>query len=257
MVENWQGALSLMSLAATAVFGAWPLVLAYQAFRYPACITYVHRAFLPFGFVVRSLPDLSVEVDGQPLSENVVLLQGALVCRGTKDVTASMVVEPLTLRLRAGWRWLAVGKIEASPGLQPQITIEQAPSDSAVVSFGSLFRCDEYIAFTALLQMDPDNPKSSLWSWPLSCDHRITDTRVNELTAPHRSLAPTLRMLVGGLLYAIYIGLVGYVYYHSTLFLEVLLVTSALTFVTSIGAHLWRLRAARALPRHLFPESLF
>jgi hypothetical protein len=258
MFEHWYSVLGLTSLAVTAFFGAWSLFPAYRAFRYPACITYVHRAFLPFfGSAVQSLPDLSIEVDGQPIGENVVLLQGALVCRGTQDVTASMVIEPLTLQLKHGWRWLAVGKIEASSGLKPEITIERAPYERAVVNFGPLFRRGEYIAFTALLQMD--DPGSREWSWwwsPVSCDHRIADTHVDKIAAPDRSLAPALSIVGASLLYAILLGLFGFAFMQSLWPFAMGLALTIMVSITNIGAHIWRLRVARVLPRHLLPESL-
>lgn len=256
----WQIALNCASLAVTALFGAWALIPAYRALRYPARVTYVHRSYLPFfGSAVQSVPDLLVTVDGQPISESVLLLLGAFVCDGAKDITSDMVVRPLTLRLKEGWRWLAVGKIEASPGVTAGVVIERFPTDCLVVDFGPLFRCGEYIAFTAFIELDPSDSRPWFWWWGrvVTCYHRINETHIGRASAPDRSFAPTLGLFAGLLPIFAYLGLLGLATLRNALPLELSLATWALFFLLNLGFHLARLRLARLLPPHLLQESTF
>jgi hypothetical protein len=177
-------AVTLCGIVLTTATGAWVLVLGYRS-RYPARVRYVHGSLASL-FVddVSDLPQvqLSISFQGISISGRAAVLRGAFENCGHKDLTAAMVESPISIRLTPGLRWLEVSGITASPRLEPHVSIRYDP-EAAEVSFGPLFRRGEWLAFSALLEMDSNRSVE----FPLSFEHRIADLRpIERAKAPVR-----------------------------------------------------------------------
>ncbi len=139
--------LTIVGLLATVIFGVIPL---YRKFRYPAKVTFVKESAISlFDSIVRNLPDLKMTYKEAPVSQELILIRGAILNEGFKDITESMTEQPLKLNLPKGYKWLTAQVISASKNVTVDIDIE---NERALVFRIGLFRCREYIRFEALAE---------------------------------------------------------------------------------------------------------
>jgi hypothetical protein len=127
----------------TVSFGTWSVYFALRKHRYPASITFVKESSIGlFESIVRNLPELDVLYNHKPVSENLVLLKGAFLNTGTKDITEDMVETKLTIKLPDGYRWLTAKPVLSSPNITPTLKIQDSCFKDLEFTF-RLFRCDE------------------------------------------------------------------------------------------------------------------
>jgi len=180
---NSGGLWTVLGLAATLLLGGWSIYLAFLGRRYPGRITFIQEScFGLFTSVVRNFPELVVSYQNAPVGQNLVLLKGAFLNSGTKDITPEMVADKLKVSLPVGYAWLT-GKIVAT---SPKIVASVEIPDKSKLSFNlGLFRSGECIRFDALAEV-PVPPGSSAssadlagpeLSKALAFEHRIADTR--------------------------------------------------------------------------------
>src|SRR5208283_925503 len=106
--------LGILGVSVSLLFGAWGVSLALSR-RYPGEITFVREQTIAlFDSIVRNLPELAVLYKKAPVSPNVVLIRGALVNTGRKDISSSMIDKPITLALPSGSHFLSASVISAS-----------------------------------------------------------------------------------------------------------------------------------------------
>lgn len=166
----------VLGLLATIVFGIVTLrrrQIARLAFVREICIGL-------FDDVVRNLPDLSIRYRGDPISENLVLLRGAIINVGTKDISPHMVEEPLAAELPDGYRWLTAKIVSATEGTRAEAKLE---GDTTIALETGLLRRHECFRFEALALVPEggaNRPRSgdaaSELSRSLEFTHRIADT---------------------------------------------------------------------------------
>ena len=185
--------LSVLGIGVSLLFGAWGVYLAVVR-RYQGEITFVLEQTIGlFDSIVKNLPEIAVLYKAAPVSPNVVLVRGALLNTGTKDISPSMIERPITLGLPVGSNWLSATVIEASQDVKARVQL----SDPNAITFDTgLFRRNEFIRFQALAQLGngvqtveeavlghlEDRLKRSIFF-----DHRIQDTntiKTLELRAP-------------------------------------------------------------------------
>lgn len=103
---NTSDILTILGIMATLAFGVWGIIIVIRH-RYPGQLTYVKESNIaPFDSIVRNLPELAVFYNDAPVGEGLVLVKGAILNSGRKDITDSMVEQKLTFVLPSGFRWL-------------------------------------------------------------------------------------------------------------------------------------------------------
>src|ERR1035437_1972556 len=113
--------LSALGIFTTVVLGVWCLIVALHR-RYPGEISFVRDPYLGlFDSIVKNLPELSVQYDGKPVSPGLVLVKGALLNSGAKDITVPMVEGPLTFHLPEGFRWVMAKIVGTSPNVKASV----------------------------------------------------------------------------------------------------------------------------------------
>ncbi len=149
--------------------------------HYPGRITFVKEGCIGlFDSIVRNFPEIVITYDNSPVGQNLVLLKGAFLNTGTKDITKEMVAERLTIALPPEYAWLTARVGGASPEVTGAISRSE---DRSKLSFDlGLFRCGEYIRFEALAEVPVPSGKqggsaSDNLKKALSFEHRIADTR--------------------------------------------------------------------------------
>ena len=132
-----------------------------------------------FDSIVRNLPELSVQFNGVPVKENLVLLKGLFMNDGHKDISLAMVEQRLRAVLPEGYRWLTAKVVLSSPEVKASA---QITSDTNLEFDLGLFRCGEILKFEALAEV-PTGDTTKDWPPPsfrlersLSFEHRIADT---------------------------------------------------------------------------------
>ncbi len=173
--------LSVLGIIATIVFGVWGLVVVLRR-RYPGEISFVRDPYLGlFESIVKNLPELSVQYDGNPVSQGLVLIKGALLNSGSKDITDQMVEGRLEFLLPEKYRWVTAKIVGTSPNVKASVA-----TDGQTMSFVTgLFRCTEFIRFQAIVEVplaehgDKKTAESveEQLDKAITIKHRIADTK--------------------------------------------------------------------------------
>ncbi|MCK4791909.1 MAG: hypothetical protein KAV87_49715, partial [Desulfobacteraceae bacterium] len=173
--------LTVMGILVSLLFGAWGVYLALKK-RYPGHATFLQETALPlFDTIVKNLPELKVSFRDKPVGEGLVLLKGAILNTGSKDISPDMVAEPITMALPEGHKWITVKLVAHSPKVNCTVTADE---HSLVFNIG-LFRCAEYLRFEALAEV-PINEKEEQTATAdigekmlevIRTTHRIADTQ--------------------------------------------------------------------------------
>jgi len=220
---------SVLGIAATIIFGVWTLYYSVVSRRYPGRITFVREACIGlFDAIVRNFPEITILYENNPVGKNLVLLKGAFVNSGTKDIAAEMVARQLTIVLPPDYSWLTARVVAASQDATPSIS---PSADRSKLNFDlGLFRCGEYLRFEALAEVPNTGtngraePENSLKS-AISFSHRIADTRKVESTElssidPLRSRLRVLTVAMMAFQAVAGAALVGYSIWHEQPMLE-------------------------------------
>jgi hypothetical protein len=177
---------TVFGVLATFVFGAWSLYYAIVGRRYPGRITFIREDCIGlFDSIIRNFPEIIISYQNNPVGQNLVLVKGAFLNTGTKDITEEMAAIPLTVVLPVGYRWLTARVVAASADSAPVIGLS---TDKSRLAFDlGLFRCGEYLRFEALAEVPAeetvgkDNSAQRLQR-ALAFEHRIADTRKVDTT---------------------------------------------------------------------------
>jgi hypothetical protein len=127
------------------------------------------------------MPELSVSYKDEPVREGLVLLKGALINTGSKDITESMVEERLSFSLPHRFKWLEAKVIKHSKGGKGRI--DKSPQRLEFPL--GLFRRNEFIRFEAIAEVPTNGVNSSQSAKHLKSalldslriSHRIADTQ--------------------------------------------------------------------------------
>lgn len=199
--------LTVLGIVATVIFGVWGLVVVLRR-RYPGEISFVRDPYLGlFESIVKNLPELSVQYAGKPVSQGLVLIKGALLNSGSKDITEQMIEKRLEFHLPDNYRWVTAKIVGSSPNVIASVSIS-----GQVMSFSTgLFRCSEYIRFQAIVEVPlaeqgekkPTESVEEQLDKVLTIRHRIADTKsvaVVDLPSSRlgkRRVGKTLAMSIG------------------------------------------------------------
>jgi hypothetical protein len=135
-----------------------------------------------FETIVKNLPELTAQYDQRPVGPGLVLVRGALLNSGTKDISDPMVEGKLTFNLPDGFRWLTAKIVGTSPDVKASVTTEER---RLTFSTG-LFRCSEFIRFQAVAEVPlpgsdggthADTKIAERLEDAIKIEHRIADTR--------------------------------------------------------------------------------
>lgn len=178
---------TFIGIVITFIFGIWGIVVVVRR-RYPGEITYVKESYIGlFDSIVKNLPELSVLYNDKPVGQGLVLVKGAILNTGSKDITESMIEKKISLTLPDEFRWLTAKIVSCSQNVHAKIKIE-----GQNLSFlTGLFRCNEFIRFQAIAEV-PIHPSKNerierCLEKAITINHRIADTKkVVSLNLPNK-----------------------------------------------------------------------
>lgn len=141
--------LAVAGILVSLLFGAWGVYLALKR-RYPGQITFLQETSIAlFDEIVKNLPELKVLYKDQLVGEGLVLLKGALLNTGSKDITPEMVAENITMSVPECYKWITAKLVAHSPKMQCSIDVKP----QALIFNTGLLRCNEYLRFEALAEV--------------------------------------------------------------------------------------------------------
>jgi hypothetical protein len=209
--------LAILGILATIVFGVWGLVIVIRR-RYPCEITYVREAYIAlFDSIVKNLNELSVLYNNTPVGQGLVLVKGAFLNTGSKDITDSMVEGKLTFSLPHGFRWMTAKVVGTSRNVSADVTI----ADRDLIFTTGLFRCHEFIRFQAIAEipLTENSEKKRInitedhIDKAISISHRIADTKpVKRIDLPNTQVQKRNFLGFGSLWLAIVLTLITCLY---------------------------------------------
>jgi len=151
--------LGATGIVVSAGFGIWGIFLAIKH-RYPGKITFVKEQSIGlFDAIAKNLPELSIQYKDSPVSQNLVLLKGALLNSGKIDISPNTIEKPLEIQLPTEYQWLEANIIGSSNNVDASITIKK--NNTLTIDTG-LFRCGEFIRFQALAEVNVDDEGKDL-----------------------------------------------------------------------------------------------
>jgi hypothetical protein len=167
--------LGIVGIAISLMFGVWGLFLVVK-YR-SGHLTFVREQTIAlFDSIVKNLPELAVLYRDSQITPNLVLIKGAFVNTGRKDISPQMIESPLTVFLPKGFSWLTAKVISSSHNVNASIQID---SNGNLQVKSGLLRCREFIRFQALAEVPPDVERAADQQLidALRFSHRIQDTR--------------------------------------------------------------------------------
>lgn len=173
--------LAVLGIAATVVFGVWGIIIVVRR-RYPGQLTYVKESYIGlFDSIVKNVPELAVLYNKMPVGQGLVLIKGAILNTGSKDITDTMVEQKLAFVLPADFRWLTAKVVGSSGSVKASIAIQ----DNSLIFSTGLFRCNEFIRFQAIAEAPIDSAAEDKKTATIeerldkaiSITHRIADTQ--------------------------------------------------------------------------------
>ena len=183
---NWSAETlwAVLGVAVSAGFGIWGVYLTLRQ-KYPGRITFVRENVIElFDDIGKSLPGLSVTYNGEQVSNNLVLINAALVNTGGIDITPTMVETPISIALPKDYQWLTARITDSSRNLHTSVKI----ADNGTITFETgLIKRREFVRFHALASVpieerkEGESPKRLL-SQNLAFFHRISNTAKIEQT---------------------------------------------------------------------------
>jgi hypothetical protein len=188
---NTSDILGVLGIVATIIFGVWGLIIVIRR-RYPGQLTYVKESYIGlFDSIVKYVPELAVLYNNVPVGQGLVLIKGAILNTGSKDITDSMVEQKLAFVLPPDFRWLTAKIVGNSGNVKATIVIQ----DNSLVFTTGLFRCNEFIRLQAIAEVPIDAAGEEKnvtiedrLDKAISIIHRIADTqKVAEIELPNKS----------------------------------------------------------------------
>ena len=171
-----ESGLAILGVLATVTLGALSIYLFVKR-AYPG----VEGCLGLFESIVKHFPELAVSYKNSPVGGGIVLLKGAFLNTGRKDITKEMVEGRLRLELPDKFKWLQAKVVSSSPSVQAQI--EQEPQ-TLTFDMG-LFRCREFVRFECLAEVPMADDGTACLLKKLEVTHRIADTqKVNPMPPP-------------------------------------------------------------------------
>jgi hypothetical protein len=82
---------AVIGIGLTTIFGIWSIVRFSRQKKYPGQIFFVvENNIALFDSILKNSPELKILYEDQPINEGLVLLKGALVNTGIKDISKNM-----------------------------------------------------------------------------------------------------------------------------------------------------------------------
>lgn len=139
--------LSIIGIIVSVIFGAWGVIVTFRARSFGEITFFAERTIALVDSIAGGIPDLSIFYRGNPASVNLVLLRGAFVNTGTRDISPSMVERPVSMQLPEGYHWLHSDIVSTSPDVQASINIE---GNQVIILNTGLLRPGEFVRVEAL-----------------------------------------------------------------------------------------------------------
>lgn len=174
--------LGILGIVVSIGFGVWGVYITVKH-RYPGKVIFVKEHSIGlFDAIVKNLPKVEVKYKGDPVSQNLVLIKGALLNNGTIDISPRSVERPITLKLPTDFKWLEASIVGSSKDVDASVKINSV--EELLVETG-LFRRGEYIRFQALVEVPINKEQNStdhrelaeMLEESLMFEHRIPNTR--------------------------------------------------------------------------------
>jgi len=143
--------------------------------------------------VVSNFERLTIQYDGEEISDQLYLLRGKIICDGTNDITESDNF--IELNLKSDAKWLEFNIVAKSQGFDPGIRIE---NNKLVLKFG-LFKTGEYVDFESIIQ---NNEKPNI-----NLHHRIPNIP-NVSTLYESEIVKKRRLFPYAIIYFIVAGVI-------------------------------------------------
>jgi len=138
-----------MGIIVTILLGVWGIYVTIK-YRHSVRVSFVLRKSIAlFDTIVKNITDLSVLYKGSPVTQNLILIEGALANTGNKDILPTMIERPICLNLPKDYKWLTAKIISTSNNVEADLNI----SDPTLTVNSGLFKINEHIHFQALLQV--------------------------------------------------------------------------------------------------------
>jgi hypothetical protein len=163
--------IAILGVVATCILGLVSILLTKRLRKYPNQITYYQESYVElYNAIVRNIEDLKLMYKGQAVGENTVLLKGYIVNTGSRDISPSMVEQPLAIKLPENYKWLYMKVIPEKSRIKADIV--EVDDSTRELKMG-MMRTGEYVNFEALIE----EPQRGNVKDYLSFTHRIANTQ--------------------------------------------------------------------------------
>lgn len=202
--------LGYLGVFATILFGIWGIYIALK-YRHSVRVNFVLRKSIAlFDTIVKNITELSVSYKGLPITQNLILIEGALVNTGNKDILPTMIERPICLNLPEDYKWLTAKIISTSNSVEANIIV----SDQILTINSGLFKINEFIHFQALLQAPHEANIAKIENKLdkiINLSHRIADmSKIKNVKLVNIQIKHVILIILMFLFTTIFFAYIGY-----------------------------------------------
>lgn len=164
--------LGVIGLILTVIFGIWGIVVAVKK-RYPGKLTFVEEnAIGLFNSIIKNFPEIKIQYDDKPISEQMVYLKASFINTGTIDLSTKDNSHKVKINLCNDFKWIN-GKITSHSN---EVICDLVNNEKELILDFDLLRTNEYIQFEAFAEITNSTKPAQTFRKALNFNHRIPNT---------------------------------------------------------------------------------
>ncbi len=164
--------LAIVGIIITIVFSIIGIILTIRK-KYPGKLTFVEEnAIGLFNSIIKNFPDIKIQYDDKPITEQMVYLKASFINTGNIDLTTKDNSHKLKISLSDEFKWINCKLTDYSNNVICKI---ENINNELIFDF-DLLRKNEFIQFEAFAEIENTNKPASTFRKSLTFTHRIPNT---------------------------------------------------------------------------------
>lgn len=164
--------LAIIGIIITIFFSVWGILIAIRK-RYPGRITFVEEnAIGLFNSIIKNFPDIKIQYDNKPISEQMVYLKASFINTGSIDLSTKGNSHKLKINLSDDYKWISCKLTDVSK----DVICELKNLENELIFDFDLLRKNEFIQFEAFAEIKNTDKPASTFRKSLVFSHRIPNT---------------------------------------------------------------------------------
>lgn len=216
---NFSDILAIIGLLLSVVFGVWGIAVTVRK-KYPGRISFVEENALGlFNSMVKNFPEIKIQYENSPISEQMVYLKASFINTGVSDLSTKELSQKLKISLKENIKWINC----KLTGMSKDVICDLKIVNNELVFDFDLLKKNEFIRFDAFAEIkNSDKPRTSFRK-AITFSHRIPNTAkvdrknyLNEEEISDKRFEFKKNMIIASFIVIACLGTTFYQYFNKT-----------------------------------------